>query len=94
MATTNYLLLITGLINSESKDPRINYLKNALLADEENLQKLRIKVGILGHQRSNYDITLVPIDGENELDREDLWERRRSSLSDKRRKSLVIIKIF
>ncbi|CAD6231942.1 GSCOCG00001664001-RA-CDS [Cotesia congregata] len=86
----DYRLVSLGLINSESKDPRINYLKNALLADEENIQKLRVKVGILGHQRANYDITLVPIDGENELDREELWERRRSSLSDKRRKSLSL----
>lgn len=46
---------------------------------------------MLGQPRANYDITLVHIDNEDALDKEELWERRRSSLSDKRRKSLVIL---
>lgn len=40
--------------------PKIAYLRNALLADEEMLSQLEIKVGILGHNRSDYDIMLMP----------------------------------
>ncbi|XP_008555279.1 uncharacterized protein LOC103576717 [Microplitis demolitor] len=86
----DFRLVSLGLTNFESKDPRVIYLKDALLADEENLHDLRIKVGMLGQPRANYDITLVHIDNEDALDKEELWERRRSSLSDKRRKSLSV----
>lgn len=44
------------------EDPKIVYLKNALLIEEEMLSQLGIKVGILGHNRSDYDIMLMPIE--------------------------------
>lgn len=44
--------------------PKIAYLRNALLADEEILAQLEIKVGILGHNRSDYDIMLMPYEPE------------------------------
>jgi len=40
------------------EDPKIVYLEHALLIQEDMLPQLGIKVGILGHNRSNYDIVL------------------------------------
>lgn len=45
-------------------DPKIAYLKSALLTEEEKLPQLGIRVGILGHNRSNYDIMLMPSETE------------------------------
>ncbi|XP_034938439.1 protein phosphatase 1 regulatory subunit 36-like [Chelonus insularis] len=83
----DYRLFILELPDFKSKDPRINYLKNALLADEDELEQLGIKVGILGEPRINYDITLVHItikkasEEEEEVDK--IVERRRRSVSEK-----------
>lgn len=46
------------------EDPKIIYLKDALLLDEEILPQIGIRVGILGHNRSDYDIMLMPIEQE------------------------------
>lgn len=44
--------------------PTLVYLKNALHVEEERLSKLGIKAGILGHNRSDYDIMLIPVEPE------------------------------
>lgn len=58
----NYIIsLRKGLMEIDvDRDPRITYLKNALLIEEDKLSQLGIRVGILGHNRSNYDIMLMP----------------------------------
>lgn len=48
------------------RDPKIDYLKNALLIEEEMLSLMNIKVGILGHNRSDYDILLMPYEEKKE----------------------------
>lgn len=63
------------------------YLNNALFAEEELLPQLGIKVGILGQNRSNYDIMLnelqQPVDlAEIILDKETV-EKRKSVLIEK-----------
>jgi len=45
-------------------DPKIVYLEDALLIQEDMLPQLGIKVGILGHNRSDYDIVLSPYETE------------------------------
>lgn len=72
------------------RDPKIAYLKNALLIEEEMLSRLGIKIGILGHNRSDYDIMLMPTEEEltieskeiNELDKK-ISETRKSIPMDK-----------
>jgi hypothetical protein len=46
------------------EDPKIIYLENALLIREDLLPQLGIKVGILGHNRSDYDVVLSPYEAE------------------------------
>lgn len=58
------------------QDPKIIYLRNALLVDEEMLPGLGIRVGVLGHNRSDYDIMLMPCEDQapadsTEVDRPD-----------------------
>lgn len=43
----------------KSKDPRIQYLDNAISAKEKDLRALGVKVGILGELRTDFDILLV-----------------------------------
>ncbi|EZA48529.1 uncharacterized protein LOC105285481 isoform X2 [Ooceraea biroi] len=56
----DYRLLLLGIVDLDAHDPKIIYLKNALLIKEEMLSQLGIRVGILGHNRSDYDIMLAP----------------------------------
>ncbi|XP_023245533.1 uncharacterized protein LOC106647269 [Copidosoma floridanum] len=42
------------------RDPRVVYLENALLAREQDLPRLGIKLGILGMPRSDFDVMLIP----------------------------------
>ncbi|KMQ93636.1 39s ribosomal protein mitochondrial [Lasius niger] len=51
---------LIGIVDIDVRDPKIAYLKNALLIEEEMLSQLGIRVGILGHNRSDYDIMLMP----------------------------------
>ncbi|XP_035723900.1 uncharacterized protein LOC118442433 [Vespa mandarinia] len=61
----NFQVLSLGMIDVDTCDPRIAYLHNALLIEEEMLPKLGIKIGILGQERSNYDLMLMLLDSEN-----------------------------
>ncbi|KAK0083829.1 hypothetical protein PV325_008149 [Microctonus aethiopoides] len=90
----DFRIVSLGNINFKSKDPRINYLKNALLIEEEKLPELGIKLGILGHPRVNYDITLVSMEDHKILKREitEAWERKKSLTPDKPKKSTSIDK--
>lgn len=78
----DYRLLSLGVVDIDIDHPKIAYLRNALLADEEMLSKLGIKVGILGHSRSDYDIMLMPYKAEEPaeeptaIDRKSLETRR------------------
>ncbi|EFN84759.1 uncharacterized protein LOC105182942 isoform X2 [Harpegnathos saltator] len=56
----DYRLLSLGVVDIAVQDPKIIYLRNAILAEEETLSELGIKVGILGHNRSDYDTMLMP----------------------------------
>ncbi|XP_029661083.1 uncharacterized protein LOC115234272 [Formica exsecta] len=56
----DYRLLSLGILDIDVRDPKIAYLKNALLIEEEMLPLMDIKVGILGQNRSEYDIMLMP----------------------------------
>lgn len=58
----NYIVifLFKGILDIDVRDPKIVYLKNALLIEEEMLPLMDIKVGILGQNRSEYDIMLMP----------------------------------
>lgn len=53
-----------GIVDIDLHHPKIAYLRNALLVDEEMLPQLKIKVGILGCNRSDYDIMLMPYEPE------------------------------
>lgn len=55
-----FVFLFKGVVDIDIHYPKIAYLRNALLVDEEVLSQLKIKVGILGHNRSDYDIMLMP----------------------------------
>lgn len=81
------------------RDPKIAYLKNALLIEEEMLSQLGIRVGILGHNRSDYDIMLMPNEVEeptvepteiNSFDKK-ILETRKSVPMDKISVSLIIL---
>lgn len=54
------------------RDPKIAYLKNALLIEEELLSRLGIKIGILGRNRSDYDIMLMPIEEEPTIESKEI----------------------
>ncbi|XP_058809149.1 protein phosphatase 1 regulatory subunit 36-like [Phymastichus coffea] len=56
----DHRILLLGLTNAKSSDPRIIYLENAFLAKEEDLPRLGIKVGILGLPRTDFDVILIP----------------------------------
>ncbi|XP_029174146.1 uncharacterized protein LOC114942853 [Nylanderia fulva] len=62
----DYRLLSLGIVDIDMHDPKIVYLKNALLIEEEMLSQLGIRVGILGYNRSDYDIMLMPNEVEEE----------------------------
>lgn len=72
----NNARLSTGLENNPS-DQRINYLQNALIAEEHKLLEFGIKIGILGETRSNYDIMLAPLEEEKEPDKIQLSESKK-----------------
>ncbi|KAK1132946.1 hypothetical protein K0M31_014313 [Melipona bicolor] len=73
---SDYRLLSLG-IEDNSNDKRILYLKHALVVEEHKLHELGIKVGILGENRANYDILLMPLEEKNE-------KQDKIQLSDKR----------
>ena len=75
-----------------SKDPRINYLENALLGPEETFHENGIRIGILGQPRSEYDIMFMPADSEDsteETEDDKEKDKRKSTLVEKIIKSLV-----
>ncbi|XP_011496190.1 PREDICTED: uncharacterized protein LOC105360880 [Ceratosolen solmsi marchali] len=61
----DYRILRIGLTNVKSPDPRIIYFENALLANEENLSRLGVKIGILGLPRMDFDLMLIPLINED-----------------------------
>ncbi|XP_039304744.1 uncharacterized protein LOC105205610 isoform X2 [Solenopsis invicta] len=63
-ADCDYRLLSLGVVDIDVHHPKIAYLRNALLVDEELLSQLGLKIGILGHNRSDYDIMLMPYEPE------------------------------
>lgn len=76
------------MIDIDVCDPRIAYLHNALLIEEEMLPKLGIKIGILGQERSNYDLMLMLLDSENsnhveKINQAEKSYEKKSSISDK-----------
>ncbi|CAL7950034.1 unnamed protein product [Xylocopa violacea] len=63
----DYRLLSLGVDQEDNaSDERILYLQHALIMEEHKLSELEIKVGILGENRINYDIMLMPIEEEVE----------------------------
>lgn len=77
----NYIVifLFKGILDIDVLDPQIDYLKNALLVEEEMLSLMNIKVGILGHNRSDYDIMLMPYEEKKEpieIDKKILEKRK------------------
>lgn len=87
------MFLFKGIVDIDMREPKIAYLKNALLIEEEMLPQLGIRVGILGHNRSDYDIMLMP----NEVEEEPTVEPTEINSFDKkileRRKSVLMEKI-
>ncbi|XP_043793017.1 uncharacterized protein LOC122715149 [Apis laboriosa] len=83
----DYRLLSLG-IEENYDDERILYLKYALIIEEDKLHELGIKVGILGENRANYDITLMPLEEKDE-------EQDKIQLSEKKKyeKSIKDIEI-
>ncbi|CAK9807999.1 Protein phosphatase 1 regulatory subunit 36 [Anthophora plagiata] len=63
----DYRLLSLG-IEDDPHDEHIRFLQNALLAEEDKLHELGIKIGILGENRANYDIMLMPLEEEEKDD--------------------------
>ncbi|XP_031833601.1 uncharacterized protein LOC116427418 isoform X2 [Nomia melanderi] len=59
----DYRLLSLGMGN-DVNDERILYLQNALLSKEDELHELGINIGILGDNRDNYDLMLIPLEEE------------------------------
>lgn len=86
------VLPFKGIADIDIHHPKIAYLRNALLVDEEKLSQLEIKVGILGHNRSDYDIMLMPHEPE------ELMEPTETALLEKKsleiRKSIFVTKIL
>ncbi|KAG5347729.1 PPR36 phosphatase, partial [Acromyrmex charruanus] len=64
----DYRLLSLGVADIDIHHPKIAHLRNALLVDEEKLSRLGIEVGILGHNRSDYDIMLMPLKPEEPIE--------------------------
>ncbi|KAL0120610.1 hypothetical protein PUN28_008353 [Cardiocondyla obscurior] len=85
----DYRLLSLGVVDIDVHHPKVAYLRNALLADEEILFQLKIKAGILGHNRSNYDIMLMPYESEEPMEI-DLLDKK----SLETRKSIFVPKIL
>ncbi|CAD1473658.1 unnamed protein product, partial [Heterotrigona itama] len=74
---SDYRLLSLG-IEDNLNDKRILYLQYALVIEEDKLHELGIKVGILGENRTNYDILLMPLEEKDE-------KQDKIQLSDKRK---------
>lgn len=94
MRSKNVILFIfplEGVVDIDIHHPKIAYLRNALLTDEEMLSQLGIKVGILGHNRSDYDIMLMPLEPEEPVEPVEIGLLDRKSLET--RKSIFIDKI-
>ncbi|OAD60420.1 Protein phosphatase 1 regulatory subunit 36 [Eufriesea mexicana] len=73
----DYRLLTLGM-QDNSNDKRILYLQHALVVEEDKLHELGIKIGILGENKANYDIILMPIEERDEkLDKTQLSEKRK-----------------
>ncbi|XP_011647801.1 uncharacterized protein LOC105433972 [Pogonomyrmex barbatus] len=85
----DYRLLLLGMIDIDLHHPKIAYLKNVLLVEEEMLSQLGIKVGILGRNRSEFDIMLMPYEPE-EPAKIDLFDKRLLET----RKSIFVGKIL
>lgn len=73
--TCRIVHLLEGVVDIAVQDPKIVYLRNALLADEETLPGLGIKAGILGHNRSDYDIMLMPCEEKTPADSTEVDKR-------------------
>ncbi|XP_076299723.1 protein phosphatase 1 regulatory subunit 36 isoform X1 [Lasioglossum baleicum] len=63
----DFRLLSLGM-GGDVADERILYLQNALLTREDKLYELNIKIGILGDNRDNYDLMLIPLEEEETSD--------------------------
>ncbi|XP_011860123.1 PREDICTED: uncharacterized protein LOC105557487 [Vollenhovia emeryi] len=83
-ADCDYRLLSLGVADIDLYHPKIAYLKNALLVDEEMLSQLKIKVGILGDNRSDYDIMLMPYESEEPAEPTELGLLDKKSLDTRR----------
>lgn len=68
----DYRFLSLGIVDLDMDDPKISYLNDVLLLDEELLPELGIRVGILGHSRSDYDIMLAPAETEETAELKDI----------------------
>jgi len=91
LRSKNIILSLKGVVDIDIRHPKIAYLRNALLVDEEMLSQLGIKVGILGHNRSDYDIMLMPYEPEEPEPTEiDLRDRKLRET----RKSIFVPKIL
>ncbi|XP_071570440.1 uncharacterized protein [Temnothorax nylanderi] len=91
-ADCDYRLLSLGVVDIDLYHPKIAYLRNALLVDEEMLSQLEIKVGILGHNRSDYDIMLMPYEPEEPTEPTEIGLLDKKSLET--RKSIFVPKIL
>ncbi|XP_017891799.1 uncharacterized protein LOC108632015 [Ceratina calcarata] len=64
----DHRLLALGIDATPDDDERIHYLQYALVAEEDKLEEFGVKVGILGENRANYDLMLMPIEEKEEQD--------------------------
>lgn len=87
-----FVFLSKGVVDIDIRHPKIAYLRNALLVDEEILSQLNIKVGILGHNRSDYDIMLMPYESEEPAKPTEIDLFAKKSLET--RKSIFVSKIL
>lgn len=69
------MLQSTG-IGDDSNDERVVFLQNALLAREDKLQRLGIKIGILGQNKADFDLMLMPQE-EEQTDEIQISDRRK-----------------
>ncbi|XP_076667023.1 uncharacterized protein LOC143368324 isoform X3 [Andrena cerasifolii] len=74
-SNTDYRLLSLG-IGDDCNDERIVFLQNALLAREDELQRLGIKIGILGQNKADFDLLLMPQE-EEQTDEIQISDRRK-----------------
>jgi len=79
-----FVLPFKGVVDIDIHHPKIAYLRNALLVDEEKLSQLEIKVGILGHNRSDYDIMLMPHKPEEPIEPTEIDLLKKKSLETRR----------